>query len=247
MRTINIASAAIPGYRHVESVRRAYLGVTEAFGEASTAEMQLCPQHPGVMDEKAAEAIREQYPNTQFRLHANVRIEHEFHKFDASTPWRLSEPYFRTMAAVNMTLGGQTYSLHAGRRATADLGQMSETVRRVEEVLGIPVAVEGLYPDPKNGYLLSTWDEYAWLRDSGLNFAIDLSHLNIVVYRSRERRDDLVKELISSERCMEIHISGNDGRKDAHQPVDGKEWWWGLLDAANPSATFFTEGMNLDR
>lgn len=239
---INIASAVYPGYTHRRAVELAYEGLSETYGKGSTAKMQLCPQHPSLLDENRAEQLRTDFPETAFRLHANVRVEPEFKIVDASTPWESSQEYFRALARVNHVLGSEPYTLHAGRATTADLDTMAENVRRVEDTLGVPVGVEGLYPDPKTPWLINSWRDYAWLLESGLRFAIDLSHLNIVAHRSGERHDDLVRELVASEMCCEIHVSANHGDRDQHLPVNGREWWWDMKDSFNPGADLFTEG-----
>lgn len=241
--SIHIASAMFAGHTHARALELASQGVTEHYGAASLAHFQACPQNGGVLDEAEAERLADLYPNVRIRPHANVRVMREFSKYDASTPWAVSRLYFETLAAVNRALNGPAYSLHAGRRSSADLATMKDNVLRVQDTMGCPVAVEGLYPDTHNDWLLASWDEYEWLLSSGLNFAVDVSHLNIVAHKSKERRDDLVRALLASPACREVHISTNSGGRDEHRPVKGSEWWWPLLDAAHPDAVFFSEGL----
>lgn len=240
---VHVTTAMFAGHPFERALELASGGVGERYGQASMKHVQLCPQSHGILDVDLAERLKARYPATRFRPHANVRISHEFHKYDASTPWDISRSYFEQLAAVNRALGGEPYSLHAGRRGTADLGRMADNVRRIQDVMGVPVAVEGLYPNEKNEWLLSTWSEYSWALESGLNLAIDLSHLNIVAERSGERHDDLVRELVASPQTFELHVSTNRGSRDEHLPVDGSEWWWELLYDANPKAVAFSEGM----
>jgi sugar phosphate isomerase/epimerase len=240
---VHVTTAMFAGHKFESALEMANAGVAESYGAASIAHVQLCPQSHGILDVAMAEQLRAKYPGTRFRPHANVRVTREFHKYDASTPWNVSRPYFERLAEVNHALGGEPYSLHAGRRGSADLARMADNVRRVQDVMGVPVAVEGLYPDPAREWLLGSWSEYAWLLESGLNIAVDLSHLNIVAEVSGERQDALVRELLASPLTREVHISSNSGTLDQHQPVAGSEWWWALLDSVNPAAVFFSEGL----
>ena len=78
--------------------------------------------------------------------------------------------------------------------------------------------------------------------DSGVNYALDMSHINILAHRSGRRDDALVQDLLVCPNCIEGHLSGNAGDADNHGQLAAKPWWWNLLDAANQDAVFFTEG-----
>lgn len=41
--------------------------------------------------------------------------------------------------------------------------------------------------------------------------------------------------------CKEIHISGNDGKRDNHQKISGNEWWLDILKKATTCAAIFSE------
>ncbi|MGC9128977.1 MAG: hypothetical protein ACP5GA_09655, partial [Acidithiobacillus sp.] len=90
--------------------------------------------------------------------------------------------------------------------------------------------------------LLSTWQEYRALLDSGVKFALDMSHINILAHRSGERNEGLLREMLASSACVEVHISGNAGDADTHGQLATAPWWWPLMDSVNPSAVVFTEG-----
>ena len=106
-----------------------------------------------------------------------------------------------------------------------------------------PVGIEGMYPAKGNPYLCSSWMEYRQLLDSGVRYALDLSHLNIVACAERRVETGLVKDMLASPNCIEIHVSGNDGSHDQHRAIDGNEWWIGLLlEKASPGAVVFAEG-----
>ena len=94
----------------------------------------------------------------------------------------------------------------------------------------MPVLVEGMYPtrDGSEEYLMSTWQEYIDVMNSGLCYAIDLSHLHIVANREGQR-PDWVYQLITHSNCKEVHVSHNNGRSDAHRPISERIWddlWW---------------------
>lgn len=112
----------------------------------------------------------------------------------------------------------------------------------------VPVATEGLYPTLRDDYLVSTWQEYRWLLDNHIPYALDLSHLAIVAKKSRQMDEALVLDLMTSELCLEIHVSDNDGRSDSHQVLQDKPWWWKSLENArtiNDSPVMFSEGNQL--
>ena len=53
-----------------------------------------------------------------------------------------------------------------------------------------------------------------------------------------------MRELLASPKCLEVHVSGNDGSADQHHAldVDAVPWWWSLLAEVNSEAVFFSEG-----
>ena len=104
----------------------------------------------------------------------------------------------------------------------------------------MPVLVEGMYPT-RNGseeYLMSTWQEYIDVMDSGFCYAIDLSHLHIVANREGER-PDWVYQLITHSNCKEVHVSHNNGRSDAHRPIP-EQIWDGLVEKKPGSLLYRT-------
>jgi hypothetical protein len=78
--------------------------------------------------------------------------------------------------------------------------------------------------------------------ESGVPYAIDLSHLHILACHSGVRDDALVRDMLACERCIEVHVSANDGRGDWHQICQRPPWWWPLLRHINPKAVVFSEG-----
>lgn len=124
----------------------------------------------------------------------------------------------------------------------ATLDGVFDHARRCADRFGCPVAIEGMYPAKHAAYLISTWAEYRALFDSGLPYALDLSHLNIVAVQSGVRHDALVADMLACERCREIHVSDNDGTGDQHRVGTSPAWWWPLLARAHPGAVIFSEG-----
>lgn len=236
----NISLAAFPGFSFEIAAQRVH-----ALADG-TVELQLCPQQRGILNQEAIEAVQ-QSGFTLLRPHANVRIPdwRGPRVVDASTPWQVSRPYFQKLATLTRAMGASAYSLHAGRNADnggCSLTRMLDNVARVRDTLKIPVAVEGLYPAQGSPFLMSSWEEYeAVLHDGETSMAIDLSHLNILAHR-RGPREDLVVELLDCPHTLEVHLSGNDGRSDAHTLCNGQEWWWPLMEHIHPGATIFDEG-----
>lgn len=244
MQPIHAASAQFAGYSHLDAVARCQAGVTEGFGPISTAHMQLCPQHHGQLTDSVVEELLNRWPDTQFRLHANVRVLHRHVLYDASCQHQEAWAYFTRLAEISKKLNAPAYTLHAGSRTHAALETLPDFIRRLNDLFECTVGVEGLYPNRGGTHLISNWDEYRWLLDSGMPYALDMSHLNIVAFRARRREDNLVQELLSSDRCIEVHLSGNDGRGDRHEAINADlPWWWESFSQNTRScSTIFSEG-----
>lgn len=239
MQAIQHTLGSYPGLRHADALARA-LSDTDL---AETRHVQLCPQNHGRVD-NALDALRAAAPDTQFRLHANCRHSGHRHTFDASDEGPDADAYFRDLAAVSHALGAPAYTLHAGERRGRPISVLHDRMRWMEDCFGIPVGVEGHYPEGDNRWWLSDWAEYRWLLDSGLAYALDLSHLHIVATKSGCIEANLTRELLASERCIEVHLSANDGRSDLHARLSEapRYWWHDHLDAIQPEATVFYEG-----
>jgi hypothetical protein len=104
-----------------------------------------------------------------------------------------------------------------------------------------------MYPSNKDTFNICTSDDYRWLLHSGLMMAIDVSHLNIVRTREGGLDQELIDELLISDRCLEVHISHNNGIADAHLPLPVEPpWWWSSLVkaiTARPSLPVFCESV----
>lgn len=237
------ASSAFPGVSHESSLKLVMRMGDPWFGPFDMRHMQLCPQHTSLVSEEKIDALAQMSPQTLFRLHASVRVtgagEHRI--WDASNA-HVSEsaPYWRRVKELTRHSGAGVYSLHAGRSENADLAQVRTNVLRLQDEFGFPVALEGLYPE-SGKWLLADWDDYEWLLGSDLCFALDLSHLNIVARRCKRQESELVRELLSSDRCLEVHVSGNNGIRDEHSILTAAPWWESLMVNIHPNAAIFNE------
>ena len=174
------------------------------------------------------ETLKESFPETTFRLHANVRVGPKLRMLDASTYSQETDWYYRDLARYTKAFGSPGYSLHAGKKEYASLDKMRDNVARIQQYFDCPLIVEGLYPSRKDTWLVSTWKEYRWLMDSGLYYAIDLSHIHILSV-STTQDNELLFDLLIHPNCREVHISHNCGRRDAHRLIRERDWeriWW---------------------
>ncbi len=238
----HVSLACWPGLRHQEAARQLAEPPAEpCFGRLSVEHVQLVPQSMGQLDEPLADALRSAYPDTRFRLHANVRVLPR-HVFADLSGFGQHAEWFGQAARISRRLNAPAYTAHAGRRGQASLNAVLKNARRCADLFGCPVGIEGHYPTPGDTWLLSSWDEYRTLFDSGVPYALDLSHLHIVATHSGRREDTLVAEMLASDRCLEIHVSDNDGRADRHAVCVEPPWWFALLRHAHGEAVIFSEG-----
>jgi len=242
-RPVRLSLAAFPGLRHEASVDLAHRQIHQEalFGELQVDHLQLVPQNNGWLGEELCETLKRAYPNTAFRLHANVRALREYVVADLSG-FDVHLKWFEQAARLNRILGAQAYTAHAGTRAEASMLEMLDNARRAADLFGCVVGVEGMYPTTADTYLVSTWDEYRELLESGVPYALDLSHLNILAKTTGRQEQTLVTEMLACERCIEVHVSDNDGTGDQHRVCERTPWWWPLLSHVNENAIVFSEG-----
>lgn len=48
--------------------------------------------------------------------------------------------------------------------------------------------------------------------------------------------------MLACDRCIEVHVSDNDGSGDWHQVCQATPWWAPLLSHINNQAVVFSEG-----
>lgn len=244
---VNISLAAYPGLTHEAAaglaISSAQAGMLcePALGMLSANHVQLVPQNYGHLTTERALQLAGTYPLAQFRLHANVRVlpRHtvaDIASFESHGEW------FAQAAKISQLLNAPAYSAHSGYRADATVNQMLDNARRIADLFGCPVAIEGQYPAAEDALLVSSWDEYRHVFESGVPYALDLSHLNILAHKSGVRPDGMIQEMLACERCIEVHVSANDGRGDFHQTCDAPAWWSPLLTHTNKSSVVFSEG-----
>ena len=242
-----ISLAAWPGLRHVSAVNKAYEAsasgslVEPLLGEIYTEHIQLVPQNMGWLDTSLVEYLKDAFPKTQFRLHANVSVMPKSVFADLSG-LHLYPEWFKTAASISKQLNAPAYSAHSGSREQCSMSEMLDNARNLADLFGCPVAVEGQYPVRGDTFLVSTWSEYRELFESGVPYALDLSHLNILANRSGVYEVSLVQEMLSCERCIEVHVSDNDGTGDQHQVCNELTWWYSLLPYTHADAVIFSEG-----
>jgi hypothetical protein len=249
-RSVNVSLACFAGMRQDAAARLALSGVragalTEPmFGAIAADHVQLVPQCLGLLTPELATCLRADYPETRFRLHANVRVL-ERHRFADIANLSEHVDWFAQAARISRALDAPAYSAHAGRRVDASLADALDNARRLADLFACAVAVEGMYPTADDRWLLSSWTEYAELLDSGVPFALDLSHVAILAASTGRVETTLVREMLASPACIECHVSDNDGRHDEHRVCQRSIWWESLLCELNPAAVVFTEGNHL--
>lgn len=238
---INIALGAFPARRVEDAMVLAANANEPLFGKVSLNHVQICPQNTGVIDVVQATKLMHDFPETQFRLHANARVKGWTSKADLAS-FNQYPDFFMELAMVSQALNAPAYTLHAGHRANASWVEMLQNIKTLEDMFGCPIGVEGHFPTEDNRFLLSTWGEYRSLLESGSGFVLDLSHINILAHKTGVTEMGLLKELIAAETCMEVHLSANNGEMDRHDLLIEEPWWWSLLSERNSKTVIFTEG-----
>lgn len=248
MMTINASTAMFPGVPLLDAIQLLHEpGLSEPlFSPVSLKHVQLCPQNRTQITEELANELRETYPDTQFRLHANAHVLPQRVIIDASNDARIPENkrYFEQLAKISKILGAPAYSLHAGYATNMDFIDMIWNVRRIEDIFdGTPVAIEGLYPSTRHKHLMKSLLDYEIVYRADMNVALDLSHLKIIAKRGTFDIK-VLKDMLESIRTLEIHVSDNDGDHDSHAPLSDEPFWWDTLQSAklNPDTVIFTEG-----
>ena len=211
------------------------------FGKISTSNVQLCPQNFGQLTDAVVDDLMALYPATRFRLHANARVQERLQIVDL-VDWFDRPDFFASLARISKRLNAPAYSLHAGQRSKLPLAKLFDAAKAAADLFGCPVGIEGHYPTAHGKFFLDSWSEYEQLARSGAHFALDLSHIQILAHKSGEVRYDLLCDMVASDRCLEIHLSDNDGSGDQHRQLLDPPWWWNLLDITQADTVVFTEG-----
>lgn len=211
--------------------------------------IQICPQNCCIVTKEFITKIKEKKPDSEIRLHANVtlfNINESKRMFkipttfaDASMLHRgFFAPYWSKLADI-LSFNGSPYTIHAGKRKNCSLDKMIDNIKIFEQRSSVHVGVEGMYPTQTSlksnelGYLMDNLSEYRKVMESGIKYAIDLSHLNIIKHQDKYFDIYLVKDLLDHDNCIEIHISDNNGNSDSHHIIKEELWWHLLLDKVN--------------
>jgi len=212
--------------------------------------IQLCPQNKGFITKELISDIQTCKPESEIRLHANVSLMNikDFRKqtkypmchVDAGTYQKEDFKFYFDMLIDILSFNKNPYSIHAGNRRRCTLTRMINNIKDIQQRSGVKVGVEGLYPtqlylkNKTQGYLMSNLNEYLKVMDSGICYAIDLSHMNIIKNQLPDEFDiNIVEDLICHENCMEIHISDNNGSADTHEPICLNTWWNDMIKKAS--------------
>lgn len=243
---VEVSLAAYPGVEPERALRMAIAGAEDpVFGVLSCNEVQICPQNSGRLTPESAADLRQRWPDKRFRLHANARVADWTVAGDLAH-FNALPAYVEALGAVHAALGARAYTVHPGPRACAPWSQVVDTALRLEDQWGLPVGVEGMYPTPSDRFHASHWDEYArFLETPALHFAIDLSHVHILATQCGQRQITLLSELLACERCIEVHVAGNDGLRDSHGTSLQPCWWYPVMDRIHPGAVIFSESNQL--
>lgn len=245
---INASTAMFPGLPLLDAVRLLHeTDISEPlFGPISTRHVQLCPQNATQITEALCDDLLDTYPDTKFRLHANAHVLKNRVIIDASDSIdrAINVEYFQQLALISRRLNAPAYSLHAGYVHNNDMTGMIRNVKFIQQLFGdIPVAVEGLYPLAVKQQLMRSMLEYEMVYEHGLNVALDLSHIKIIAKRGAFSIQ-MLKDMLESPQTLEVHLSDNDGTRDAHVPLSEEPFWWDTLQSAtlHKHTTIFTEG-----
>lgn len=241
---VHASLACMPGLCPVTAMRHlSEVGIREPlFGDVSIDHIQLVPQSQGRLDDQVVELLLRAWPQVRFRLHANTRVLQR-HRLANLSNFLEHREYFLEAARISSKLKAPAYSAHSGARQDASFEQLISNTLACQDLFGCPVAIEGQYPTRRGSELLmSTWAEYAQLLDVDIYYAIDLSHLNILARHDGHAPEAMVQELLSNERCIEVHLSANDGQGDQHRVCGQHTWWSSALPYINSNCVVFTEG-----
>jgi hypothetical protein len=132
------------------------------------------------------------HPTPGFRAHVAGRVTRTHHGFDFEHRLR---------------------AVWRGGRLVTDATSVHppETLAGME---GAEVVLETMYP----GERLGTGEELAWAMARGLRLAVDVSHLHIQ-RTAGVLGDRTLARLLDYDRIEEVHVSANDGRRDAHAAI----------------------------
>lgn len=242
---IHATTAQFPGFSYAFALEQIHSGVQEGiWGSLSSHHVQICPQSSGVITEDVAGQLREKYPHTKLRLHANARVQATHRLWDLSTVTSETLPYFEDLFSRQRQFQSPMMSLHAGYQQNCTQTQLWDNIHRLRDLAqryNTDVCVEGLYPNPKRPQWIDRWQDFEHLLHHRIPYALDLSHMKIIAQK-QGWQNDLLQALLSSPLCQEVHVSDNNGQSDRHDPVLSAPHWHRFLPFIHSSAVVFSEG-----
>ena len=102
--------------------------------------------------------------------------------------------------------------------------------RWAERVQGSEAARDRVYETMYPGYALGTGAELDWAMDAGLRLAVDVSHLHMQCTQG-VLSEAAARRLFDYDRIAEVHVSANDGTRDAHRPLERDSYGLGWARA----------------
>lgn len=256
MPVVCATTAQFPGLSVQRALSEISSGVHEGvWGLLSSAHIQLCPQSAGILSEEEVERLASAYPQSQLRLHANARVLNRHVLWDASMFSNETKEYYVALTDRMLRLNSSVFSIHAGYLEHCPPDKFWDRVEQVRECVDstsqgrVSLAIEGLYPSRHHAQHISSWTDYEELLKRGVPFALDLSHLNIVAHSEKTWNSSLVREMMTSSGCKEIHVSDNDGRGDRHLALEKTPRWWDDLHdiSLDADCIVFSEGNLIPR
>lgn len=120
---------------------------------------------------------------------------------------------------VNEVLG---LSLHAPKIYNTTIARFDDKIKRIEDILQLPLYVETMYKDDE-------W--YSNPSNIGKSkLLVDVSHVNIWNNNNKELTEETVNSLLDTYKVGNIHLSDNNGKRDAHDLVKPDLWFNKYLD-----------------
>lgn len=236
-KPIYATSATWAHLSYQEALKRLESTYDPFLGHISMGHVQLCPQNQGFNDISSIMKLLQAYPNTRFRLHADVKVVGRKSKADLCWFDEENNDNWKCIANISNAINAPCYSLHAGKNVCS-LDELFIKHELLQKLFDCPVAIEGHYPHGSK-YLLQDWEEHRILLESGIGFVVDLSHFNIIAKRYGWD-ENLVIDMLSSKNCLEVHLSHNEGRVDSHNIIEEEPYWWKFIELINTD--IFYEG-----
>jgi len=139
---------------------------------------------------------------------------------------------FRAAQESDYFIADHSSSISPRQAATNMFESLSE-IRQSAALKGIRIGLENLFPsdDAPDSSLLCNPDEIfffldTFAEDNHVGFLLDLGHLVISANHFKFDKDEFIEILSRTYqlKILEIHLSGNDGKKDQHALLGSDSW-----------------------